>query len=162
MINDKFFLGGPNPLRGFRTHGVGPTGLRPNNKGHDFLGADILLNATTAISLDFPSAVFTRLGLHGHGFACAGNLVPLSTVSSTMGNPRQLASDFLSTMRYSAGVGIVSCSKWLGRIEVIQFDVLCLNDLTFFSFFFVRVCVHSLYCLLAVELLLGSEKTRHG
>ncbi|XP_010543713.1 PREDICTED: uncharacterized protein LOC104816537 [Tarenaya hassleriana] len=104
-------LGGPSSLWGFRTRGLGPNEprreLRDERDGdsseRDFVGGDLAVTAFADFSFDFPLRWFRDRGIHGHVFACAGNLAMLS------GNEfRNLtAPKFLETCRTSVGVGIV-------------------------------------------------------
>ncbi|CAI5961188.1 unnamed protein product [Closterium sp. NIES-65] len=87
LINDRFFLGGPSSLRGFQDHAVGPTAPRPApSRARDFLGGDLSLSATTALSFDLPFLKpLQQVGVHGHVFASAGALLPLQSVSGAAG-----------------------------------------------------------------------------
>ncbi|CAI5482151.1 unnamed protein product [Closterium sp. Yama58-4] len=87
LINDRFFLGGPSSLRGFQDHAVGPTAPRPApSRARDFLGGDLSLSATTALSFDLPFLKpLQQAGVHGHVFASAGALLPLQSVSGAAG-----------------------------------------------------------------------------
>lgn len=125
-INDRFFLGGPNSLRGFQRYGVGPTDMRSGkeSEGRDSLGGDFLISASTGVSFDLPLRVIRDIGLHGQAFVCAGNLLPFSSMrrmveSSTQASdiPKNIASGLLQSMRCSAGVGLVWPTVF-GRLEV--------------------------------------------
>ncbi|CAI5506039.1 unnamed protein product [Closterium sp. Naga37s-1] len=87
LINDRFFLGGPSSLRGFQDHAVGPTAPRPApSRARDFLGGDLSLSATTALSFDLPFLKpLQQAGVHGHVLASAGALLSLESVSGAAG-----------------------------------------------------------------------------
>jgi outer membrane protein insertion porin family len=65
--SDRFFLGGPDSLRGFSTKGVGPSGARrpldsslegedgARTLTHDALGGDLLCSTSAAVTFDVRS-----------------------------------------------------------------------------------------------------------
>lgn len=117
-------LGGPTTLLGFKTRGVGPTEqrrlIRDNPKsensetsGRDVIGGDLAVTAFADLSFDLPLKLFRDAGVHGHVFACAGNLTKL-----TEGELRKLSfRKFMDSFRSSAGFGIIVPTK-LFRMEV--------------------------------------------
>ena len=120
MINDRFYLGGPSDLRGFRTHGVGPSGARQTGtRGRDVLGGDIKLAATAAVSFNLPVELLLRWGIHGHTFATAGTLLPFSATSGIRRQPAQFARDLAQSVSCTCGVGVV-LPTFLGRLEVSE------------------------------------------
>ncbi|XP_010558067.1 PREDICTED: SAM50-like protein SPAC17C9.06 [Tarenaya hassleriana] len=103
-------LGGPSALWGFKTRGLGPN--EPRRELHDesidpserdFVGGDFAVTAFADLSFDFPLRWFRDRGIHGHVFACAGNLGKLSENEFR----NFTAPKFLETSRTSVGVGIV-------------------------------------------------------
>jgi outer membrane protein insertion porin family len=63
-LDDRFFLGGPSSVRGFRTDGVGP------HDGRDSLGGNVHL--AMGLSLYTPLPYFRTPAFRGHMFANAG------------------------------------------------------------------------------------------
>lgn len=121
-------LGGPSALWGFKTRGLGPNEPRreveDDQSGggggdryeRDFVGGDVAVTAFADLSFDFPLRWFRERGIHGHVFACAGNMAELS------GNKYRnfTAPKFLETFRSSVGAGIVLPTS-LFRMEVSYF-----------------------------------------
>ncbi|KAK4835815.1 hypothetical protein QYF36_014912 [Acer negundo] len=117
-------LGGPTALWGFKTRGMGPTELRRQMRGNsndenanptgvDFLGGDLAVSAFADLSFDFPLKFFKEKGIHGHLFACAGNIAKLSENEyRNLSLPK-----FLESFRSSVGAGIVLPTN-LFRLEV--------------------------------------------
>ncbi|GMH26817.1 hypothetical protein Nepgr_028660 [Nepenthes gracilis] len=134
-LPDRFFisgnsspvcsLGGPNSLLGFKCRGLGPTEPRRQTKDNadgtdpetmperDVLGGDLAVTAFADISFDLPLRVFREAGIHGHLFACAGNITKL-TENEFRGFSFQ---KFWQSFRSSAGLGVVVPTK-LFRMEV--------------------------------------------
>ncbi|AAF01515.1 unknown protein [Arabidopsis thaliana] len=113
-IPERFFLGGnsspvcslsgPSALWGFKTRGVGPS--EPKRKGdseRDFVGGDAAVTAFADLSFDLPVRWLRERGIHGHVFACAGNMAKLSENEFR----NFTAPKFLETFRTSVGAGIV-------------------------------------------------------
>ncbi|CAA7031970.1 unnamed protein product [Microthlaspi erraticum] len=107
-------LGGPSALWGFKTRGLGPNEPRrevedDDQSGgggsyeRDFVGGDVAVTAFADLSFDFPLRWFKDRGIHGHVFACAGNMAALSENSYR----KFTAPKFLETFRSSVGAGIV-------------------------------------------------------
>ncbi|KAJ8443931.1 hypothetical protein Cgig2_032755 [Carnegiea gigantea] len=133
-IPDRFFMGGntslvcslagPSSLLGFQSRGLGPTEPRRQTRDtsdsdsvtaseRDALGGDLAVSAFADLSFDLPLRVFQEAGIHGHVFACAGNLVKLT------GNEWQTFSpkNFLQSFRSTVGCGVIVPTK-LFRMEV--------------------------------------------
>jgi len=101
-VSDKFFIGGPMPLRGFVPAGIGPrakTGGTSTPHG-DALGGDLFYTATLAAS----TPVYN--GIRLFGFANAGTLTGMNV---------PLPAIVLST-RAAVGAG-VSMGTGMGRLE---------------------------------------------
>ena len=117
-------LGGPSALWGFKTRGLGPAEPRRQVRGdssdenadaseRDFLGGDLAVSAFADLSFDLPLRWFREKGIHGHLFACAGNVAKL-----TENEYRNFSlPKFLESTRSSAGAGIVFPTN-LFRLEV--------------------------------------------
>ncbi|KAG2272311.1 hypothetical protein Bca52824_066866 [Brassica carinata] len=97
-------LGGPSALWGFSTRGLGPN--EPRRRGdveRDFVGGDAAVTAFADLSFDLSFRWLRERGVHGHVFACAGNMAKL-----TENEFRNLsAPKLLETFRTSLGAGIV-------------------------------------------------------
>lgn len=125
--SDRFFLGGPGSLRGFRTKGVGPTDERlpvradaaaaPPKIPRDALGGDVLVSGTAAVTVEMPESLgaLRALGIHAHAFVNAGALMPLAECGG-LGAVREQA-------RAACGVGLVFPLVF-GRLEVNYCKVL--------------------------------------
>lgn len=117
-------LGGPSALWGFKTRGLGPAEPRRQVRGdssdenaeaseRDFLGGDLAVSAFADLSFDLPLRWFREKGIHGHLFACAGNVAKL-----TENEYRNFSlPKFLQSTRSSVGAGIVFPTN-LFRLEV--------------------------------------------
>ncbi|KAK3104087.1 hypothetical protein FSP39_024327 [Pinctada imbricata] len=111
LINDKFFLGGPQTLRGFETRGVGPS-----SEGNSLGGTAYWLAGAHLFSpLPF------RLGKGGfgelfrsHAFVNAGNLGEFHTDKTTKENLQQLS----DTFRLAFGLGVVLRLGGIARLEL--------------------------------------------
>ncbi|KKA29785.1 hypothetical protein TD95_005301 [Thielaviopsis punctulata] len=104
-INDRFQLGGPTDVRGFRLGGLGPRDLG------DALGGDIVAAGSLNLLLPFPGRGADS-ALRLHAFANAGRLVALSAgkqneKSVTSGFQNALVEMLNGPPSVSAGVGIV-------------------------------------------------------
>ena len=79
----------------------------------DFLGGDLAVSAFAELSFDLPLRWFREKGIHGHLFACAGNVAKL-----TKNEYRNFSlPKFLESTRSSVGAGIVFPTN-LFRLEV--------------------------------------------
>ncbi|XP_014502852.1 sorting and assembly machinery component 50 homolog [Vigna radiata var. radiata] len=107
-------LGGPTPLWGFRTRGLGPTEPRRLNRdesdddnvdssGWDFIGGDLAVTAFADLSFDLPIRWLREYGIHGHVFAGSGNAAKLTQNEFKHFSPRK----FLESFRVSVGCGFV-------------------------------------------------------
>lgn len=117
-------LGGPLALWGFKTRGLGPAEPRRQVRGNsndengdaserDFLGGDLAVSAFADLSFDLPLRWLREKGIHGHLFACAGNVAKL-----TENEYRNFSfPKFLESFRSSVGAGIVFPTN-LFRLEV--------------------------------------------
>lgn len=118
-------LGGPTTLLGFKSRGLGPTEprrqIRTNSNGEssdtdsgrDYVGGDLALTTFADLSFDLPLRVFREAGIHGHFFACAGNVTKL-----TENAYREFSfQKFRESFRSSAGAGIIVPTR-LFRMEV--------------------------------------------
>jgi len=103
-VCDRFFLGGPMPLRGFQHRTVGP--IHQN----DMLGGELLYAMGAHFTMTFPEPVPPSLCLHV--FSNFGSTVLLNTK-----NLSRTGKDLWDTTRVSAGVGLVWASP-IGRIEI--------------------------------------------
>ncbi|KAF5832207.1 surface antigen-domain-containing protein [Dunaliella salina] len=132
-IADRFFLGGPSSLRGFRTKGVGPTDTRRPQAGEpadsgpakrDALGGDLYASVMAAANFPLPHPAFKALNAHGHIFANGGSLVQLSGVNQPI---PQRVREFGNTWRWSVGAGVV-LPTWVGRFEANYVAVLSAQE----------------------------------
>ncbi|XP_010257075.1 PREDICTED: uncharacterized protein LOC104597307 [Nelumbo nucifera] len=118
-------LGGPTTLLGFKCRGLGPTEPRRSvvdksdsessatSPRRDALGGDLAITAFADLSFNLPLRVFREAGIHGHLFACAGNLTKLTENEFRTFSFRKFGESF----RSSAGVGIIVPTK-LFRMEI--------------------------------------------
>ncbi|CAH8253306.1 unnamed protein product [Arabidopsis lyrata] len=114
-------LGGPSALWGFKTRGLGPNEPRRevqddeigDTSERDFVGGDVAVTAFADLSFDLPLKWFRDRGIHGHVFACAGNMAELSENKYR----NFTAPKLLETFRSSVGAGIVVPTS-LFRMEV--------------------------------------------
>mmetsp|Transcript_32609 Transcript_32609/g.72023 ORF Transcript_32609/g.72023 Transcript_32609/m.72023 type:complete len:528 (-) Transcript_32609:921-2504(-) len=129
-IADRFFLGGPATLRGFKYKGVGESDARrpltrntatsssseetaaPTVK-RDALGGDLFLSVLAALTFQLPHEAFRALGLHGHVFVNGGNNVQLTGAGRPI---RDSVHAFTTSLRWSIGTGLV-LPTWFGRFE---------------------------------------------
>jgi outer membrane protein insertion porin family len=75
-ICDRFYLGGPNDVRGFRPRGLGPMSQT------DALGGDAFWAAGLNVYSPFPyKPIRDRVPLQLHGFANAGSLCAINAAS---------------------------------------------------------------------------------
>ncbi|KAF9191322.1 hypothetical protein BGZ51_007500 [Haplosporangium sp. Z 767] len=95
-ISDRFFLGGPMSIRGFKTNGLGP------REGDDSLGGDAYVSAGISLLTPFPGLT-KRESFKGHVFANAGSLVSVKPGQSAKTTIDALA----KAPSVSVGVGMV-------------------------------------------------------
>ncbi|PNW83153.1 hypothetical protein CHLRE_06g308900v5 [Chlamydomonas reinhardtii] len=126
-IADRFFLGGPSSLRGFKYKGVGPTDVRRPPEGRaaaaadsasaaprrDALGGDAYTSIFASLMFQLPHPALKLLRLHGHAFVNGGNVIQLA---GTGRSPSELLSEFGSSWRWSCGTGLVLPTPF-GRFE---------------------------------------------
>lgn len=141
-LPDRFFIGGPETLRGFEFHGVGPSDVRrtpaPATAGaaateaeanvpkRDALGGDLFCGIFAALGVPLPGR-FGEMGLHAHAFVNGGSSVLVAgrsrdsstgaeDGSSLGGLLRQKVKQLGQTMRWSTGLGLVAPTPF-GRFE---------------------------------------------
>jgi len=128
-VADRFFLGGVGSLRGFDTHGVGPSDERRPPKdaeaakaagvlSRDSVGGDIVGSLFVSAQLEPRWRKLREIGAYGHAFVNAGTLVPspLGEAGSAGGAPADLRA-LADSVRVSLGVGLVFPLP-VGNIEV--------------------------------------------
>ena len=125
-ICDRFFLGGPGSLWGFRTRGCGlreyrhtsaltgpaaPAAAEGRATPRDSLGGDVMCASTVRLSCALPGKL-EQLGMRAHAFASLGGLASLASsaaaASGGLGAPM---------FRLCGGVGVAMPTA-LGRLEV--------------------------------------------
>lgn len=110
-LNDRFQLGGPTDVRGFRLSGLGP------HDGQDALGGDVYAAGGLSVLLPIPH-VGKDTPLRLQGFVNAGRLLALKDVQKNKDKPvnaRDVSSSFVETIKESgnelpsttAGIGLV-------------------------------------------------------
>jgi len=113
-INDRFFLGGPVVMRGFRTKGLGPRGSAAGSSGAAACakGGDAFFSAALTATFDLPSRVLEALNIKGHVFCNVGNNIAVGA-----GRPvwKQFPS-MLANYRAVLGAGLVVPMQ-VGRLE---------------------------------------------
>ncbi|KAI8602861.1 surface antigen-domain-containing protein [Dissophora ornata] len=95
-ISDRFFLGGPMSVRGFRSNGLGP------REGEDSLGGDAYMSAGVSLLTPFPGLA-KHDSFKAHFFANAGTLVSVEPGQSAM----KTVDDLTKAPSVSVGAGIV-------------------------------------------------------
>jgi len=123
-ISDRFFLGGPNQLRGFMHGGIGP---RANTGGAsalggDAIGGDAYYTSTLAASVPFltsfkngnddDNSILEASNLRAFTFFNAGTLTSLPHLTHS-----RYGIDFMRSTRMAAGFGL-SYGSPMGRLEV--------------------------------------------
>ncbi|TPX70621.1 hypothetical protein SpCBS45565_g01551 [Spizellomyces sp. 'palustris'] len=93
-INDRFTLGGPNTIRGFRQSGIGPMDKQ------DAVGGDAYWAG--GLSLFTPLPYLINKPLKGHVFVNGGSLAPVNTRDTLENNARNL----IRSPSVSAGLGL--------------------------------------------------------
>jgi len=110
----QFFSGGPNSIRAFSIHTLGPGTYNQSNDSIGFLrlGGDLKLE----LNAEYRFNIFRFL--KGAVFADAGNVWLLKSNPSTMGSPFSLSS-FASEMAVGAGFGLrIDVSFFLLRFDL--------------------------------------------
>ncbi|KAG0262694.1 hypothetical protein DFQ27_002213 [Actinomortierella ambigua] len=103
-LSDRFFLGGPMSVRGFKSFGLGP------RDGGDSLGGDAYVSAGVSLLTPFPGFPAPDASVKGHLFANAGSLVavtPSSSTTTAATTMRRTAEDLTKTPSVSVGAGVV-------------------------------------------------------
>jgi outer membrane protein insertion porin family len=113
LISDRFFVGGPLGLRGFRVAGIGPRA--PPEEGGlphgDSLGGDLFYTGSASLSIPFPHPVLAAAGVRPQIFFNAGNLLPWRGHGVS-------ARRILQDTRLSAGCGLSGNFLGAGRFEI--------------------------------------------
>ena len=107
QLSDRFFVGGPTPMRGFGPAGMGPRAKSGRGSG-DALGGNFYSVATLAASVPLPGRLGSDFGVRAFGFGSAGTLL-----GTTDGIPY---SRIAKSARTSLGVGL-SAGTPMGRLE---------------------------------------------
>jgi len=121
-INDRFLLGGPLTLRGFRHNGVGPSEEGYALGGESYWGSSLHLYAPLPFTSS-RSSLYDYFKTHffvnaGALYAGSGGSTSSSTSSSRpLGYPKR-ASELLATTRASYGLGIVAHLGNVARMEL--------------------------------------------
>ncbi|ORY04504.1 hypothetical protein K493DRAFT_404657 [Basidiobolus meristosporus CBS 931.73] len=95
-INDRFFLGGPTSVRGFRYAGIGP------RDGKDALGGDAYWSG--GVSLYTPLPKVKSEALKGHIFVNGGTLLPSVDISKPV---PETINRLVKTPSVAVGAGLV-------------------------------------------------------
>lgn len=126
LVQDRFFLGGSNSLRGFQSRGVGP------RDGGYAVGGEAYYAVTGMVSVPVPhsSLLWQLFNARVHAFGTVGDLTEAAVVgrnvrrlikkevSSGLGDHvKGIWKDMYSSMRVAAGLG-VALETSLGRVEV--------------------------------------------
>lgn len=136
-ICDRFFLGGPGSLWGFKLRGAGPTDVRrrrePGSSAvgetpgsqqeglrRDVLGGDLFTTLTAAYNFPLPSEALRQAGIHAQFFVQGGSSVLLSGIGRPI---KDSCEQFWNTFRWTMGAGIVWPTR-LGNLEVNYCQVL--------------------------------------
>ncbi|KAF9974497.1 hypothetical protein BGZ73_002093 [Actinomortierella ambigua] len=96
-LPDRFFLGGPMSVRGFKSFGLGP------RDGGDSLGGDAYVSAGVSLLTPFPGFPAPDSSVKGHFFANAGSLVAVEPGQA----PRRTVEALSKTPSVSVGAGVV-------------------------------------------------------
>ena len=108
-LPDRFFLGGPLQLKGFRTKGLGPR-AKIDGKGFDAAGAkggDAYFAAGAAITTMLPSQALQAANARLHAFANCGNNVAISQRRGQGGSRSDGSGELFEKARCVLGVGVV-------------------------------------------------------
>ncbi|KAG0257915.1 hypothetical protein BG011_003685 [Mortierella polycephala] len=95
-ISDRFFLGGPMSVRGFKSNGLGP------REGDDSLGGDAYVLAGVSLLTPVPGFA-KRDSFKGHIFANAGSLISVKPGQSA----KTTVDNLVKAPSVSVGVGMV-------------------------------------------------------
>uniref|UniRef100_A0A7N0RGC3 Bacterial surface antigen (D15) domain-containing protein n=1 Tax=Kalanchoe fedtschenkoi TaxID=63787 RepID=A0A7N0RGC3_KALFE len=116
-------LGGPTALLGFKSRGLGLWEPRrrmsaksdvesSETAGEDAVGGDLAVTSFADLSFDLPLKVLRDAGIHGHAFACAGNLTKLTENEYKRFSFKNL----MDSCRTTIGFGVIVPTK-LFRME---------------------------------------------
>lgn len=109
-VNDRFFLGGPQTLRGFDFRGAGPMAQRlRGNEISDSVGGDIKWSAGVNLNAPFPHISLAALGVRAHIYGNVGSICGWKDAGF-----QEL---FGKGVRISIGAGLVVPTT-LGRLEI--------------------------------------------
>ncbi|KAI5287114.1 hypothetical protein KEM54_006239 [Ascosphaera aggregata] len=110
-INDRFQLGGPTDVRGFKICGIGP------RDGHDALGGDAYAAGSAKLLFPLP-----RVGIDQpvrlQAFVNAGRLVALQPSKSDTSNPLTAFKDSVSSTIWELASGLPTTSAGVGLVYV--------------------------------------------
>lgn len=127
-VADRFFLGGVGSLRGFDTHGVGPSDERRHPKdleaanasgilARDQLGGDVMASLFLSAQLEPSWKKLREIGAYAHAFVNAGTLVPFPSGDTSYNSKINTIKDITNSARLSVGVGLVFPLP-VGNVEV--------------------------------------------
>jgi len=115
LSSDRFHVGGPLSLRGFKPSGIGPRSpVGPGSDGGDSLGGEVFHTASTMISAPL-GGVGGNMGARLFGFGNSGTLCNWNGITSV--------NSLVSNSRLSLGVGLVVPTP-MGRLEATYSKVL--------------------------------------
>lgn len=106
-LSDRFYLGGPLDLRGFKRRGASPHVRHIDSSDADAIGGDMMWSTGISLHHDIPIETVSQTGLQFLCFLNAGNV-------SRSGTP---ISNFLTSIRSTCGFGLVFPFQ-AGRIEL--------------------------------------------
>ncbi|KAI9319661.1 surface antigen-domain-containing protein [Dichotomocladium elegans] len=104
-VSDRFMLGGPLSVRGFRTAGIGPRDY------HDALGGDAYWAGCLSVTAPLPR--WENKPVRVHAFVNAGTLVPWKLGT----NARDSAQSLIQSPSIAAGIGLIYRHS-IARIEL--------------------------------------------
>ena len=133
-ISDRFFLGGANSFRGFRTHGLGPREPRHAASGvaaaaargasaRDAVGGEVMNVATVSLSAPLAGAKLRDAGVRAHLFSSIGGLHAMRTLRGEAGTSAEVAANLMRGTRVCVGAGLLVPTP-MGRMELSLSKVL--------------------------------------
>ena len=133
-ISDRFFLGGANSFRGFRTHGLGPREPRHAASGvaaaaargasaRDAVGGEVMNVATVSLSAPLAGAKLRDAGVRAHLFSSVGGLHAMRTLRGEAGTSAEVAANLMRGTRVCVGAGLLVPTP-MGRMELSLTKVL--------------------------------------
>ena len=127
-IFERFFVGGPNSVRGFARATLGPTRAVSGNPGDpasSLSGFNIGGNKQLILNAEIEFPIFTAVGIRGVFFADAGNAFddgsPIVFVPDLLSDPTRNPDGTLSfdqTLRTAVGFGF----RWFSPIGPLRFE----------------------------------------